>query len=269
VTDSASGEVVYTPPQQNVDRLIEDVCDRMNVWEAHPALRAAWAHIAFAAIHPFKDGNGRTARILASLAMYRGGFKRPEFCSLEEWWGNHRQEYYGAFRCLGQRFERNADVTPFVTAHVLAQRSQVRALALREETNRHIWAALSRVCEHAGIAARAAFALWDAYNGREITRPYYRSITDARETTATSDFAALSAAGLLRAQGKTRGRRYLAGPRLFPRIAEELGIAGAEEIDRPTIVRNLAARLANARRMLGGEAASGGTTSPRREARAR
>jgi hypothetical protein len=250
ITNSSTGEVAYTPPRDGVDRLIRDLCLRMNEWDAHPALRAAWVHVAFAAIHPFKDGNGRSARILASLAMYRGGFKRPESCSLEEWWGTHRDSYYAAFKCLGAAFNPKADVTPFITAHVAAQRSQIRALALREETNRQIWAALSRICAGTGIPDRAAFALWDAYNGRVITRPYYRAITDTKDTSATSDFAMLTAAGLLSAEGRTRGRHYLAGPRLLGRIAEELGIVAADGVDRGAIIRTVAQRLAGTRRLL-------------------
>jgi len=38
------------------------------------------------AIHPFADDNRRTARIVASLVMYRGGLRHPQFTSLEEWW---------------------------------------------------------------------------------------------------------------------------------------------------------------------------------------
>jgi Fic family protein len=249
--DKATGDIVYTPPQEHVERLVDELCDRMNSWKSHPALRAAWAHVAFAAVHPFADGNGRTARILASLAMYRGGFKRPEFCSLEEWWGNHRRAYYEAFTCLGLRFDARADVTPFITAHVDAQRSQVRALALTEDTNRHVWAALSRICEQVGIPDRAAFALWDAYNGREITRSYYRAITDTKDTAATTDFASLTAAGLLRAEGETRGRRYLAGSRLLALIAEELGIPVTEATERGAIIEKVAQRLAGARKTLG------------------
>ncbi|HYK97575.1 MAG TPA: Fic family protein, partial [Candidatus Acidoferrales bacterium] len=101
VTDQATGDLIYTPPQDNVSALVDEMCDHMNADRSHPALQAAWVHVAFAAIHPFRDGNGRTARILSSLAMYRGGFKRPEFCSLEEWWGTHKDSYYAAFRVLG------------------------------------------------------------------------------------------------------------------------------------------------------------------------
>ena len=247
VSDRGTGELMYTPPQDDVARLAEELCERMNSWDAHPALRAAWAHVAFAAIHPFTDGNGRTARILSSLAMYRGGFKRPEFCSLEEWWGTHKETYYAAFRCLGATFDRDRDVTPFVGAHVNAQRSQVRALALREETNRVIWTALTCVCERADIPDRAAFALWDAYNGQEITRPYYRTIADVSQATATNDFAALRRARLLTPRGRTRGRSYAPGPRLLTALSAELGAPNA--IDRASIVHAVTERLAKAQEL--------------------
>jgi Fic family protein len=61
-----------------------------------------------------KDGNGRTARVLAWLAMYRAGFRHPAFTSLEEWWGRYPRQYYEAFVCLGRVFDRSADVTPFM-----------------------------------------------------------------------------------------------------------------------------------------------------------
>ena len=88
-------------------------------------------HIRLAGIHPFSDGNGRTARILASLAMYRGGYRSPEFTSLEEWWGGHVADYYRAFDCLGSEWADEVDVTPFVEAHIRAQVSQVEALSLQ------------------------------------------------------------------------------------------------------------------------------------------
>jgi Fic family protein len=246
--NDATGDLVYTPPQDDVDKWVELICGQMNAWDRletppHIALRSAWLHVAFAAVHPFKDGNGRTARILASLAMYRHGFRRPEFCSLEEWWGRHRESYYTAFTCLGEHFAASADVTPFIRTHVEAQRSQVRALAMREETNRQLWVALGRVCAGAGIPDRAGFALWDAYNGRDITRPYYRAITDISDASATQDFAALRAAGLLTPEGKTRGRKYVVGNRLFEAIAAELGIAVAKDADRDVIIQELTRRV--------------------------
>ena len=42
--------------------------------EAHPAAEAARLHHGLASIHPFSDGNGRTARLVMNLTLLRGGF---------------------------------------------------------------------------------------------------------------------------------------------------------------------------------------------------
>lgn len=244
LVDDQTGEVLYEPPREtDVKRLVERVCERVSTLRTHPALASAWIHIATAAVHPFADGNGRTARVLSSLAMYRGGFKRPEFCSLEEWWGRRRSDYYSAFRALGPRWDPAVDVTPFVRAHVSAQLSQVRALDLRERTTRHVWVALERVCEELGIPARAATPLWDLFNERSVTPPYYTALADISRATATADLRALRGAGLLVPVGATRGRHYVAGPRLYELIAEQVGVEEAEAT-RSSIVGGIAARLA-------------------------
>ena len=181
-----------------------------------------WIHVAIAAIHPFKDGNGRAARVLASLAVYRGGFKLPEFTSLEEWWGRHLADYYASFECVGPRFDPQADVTPFLQVHVEAQ-LQVRALDLREKTQRRIWAAIEEIVAAAGLEPRVANAAWDAFFGRDVTPRYYRPLTDISAATATNDLAAV-AAGLLLPVGSGRSRRYVAGRTLMPLVGARLGI---------------------------------------------
>lgn len=64
----------YCPPEQvasemdNLIRLYEEQMDQ------HPAILAAWFHHALSTIHPFQDGNGRVARLLASLILIKAGF---------------------------------------------------------------------------------------------------------------------------------------------------------------------------------------------------
>jgi len=53
-----------------VARLLDEL--RSSAFEgAHPVLQAAYAHHGLTAIHPFEDGNGRTARASASMFLYR------------------------------------------------------------------------------------------------------------------------------------------------------------------------------------------------------
>jgi Fic family protein len=269
VVDQSTGLPVFDPPPgADVPHLVDEICEQMNVSTEHPAINAAWVHIAAAAVHPFRDGNGRTARILSSLAMYRGGFKWPEFTSLEEWWGLHRETYYTAFRCLGTKFRARADVSPFVHAHVLAQLDQVRRLDLTERTQRQIWQALEEICSERGMSDRLANALWDAFNGREVTARYYREVNDVSRQTATNDLAAATAAKLLRPVGERRSRRYLAGNELMVAISEVTRVptASRDEATRPQILGRLAQRLIDEARPRPQQASAGATVESRGKA---
>lgn len=227
VVNSQTGVLVFDPPpNQEVPTLLQQACDQMNANTDHAAIRSAWIHVAVAAIHPFKDGNGRSARVVASLAMYRGGFKLPEFTSLEEWWGHQLSDYYAAFECLGKRFDADADVTPFMETHIRAQLHQVRALDLRERVQRRIWIALEHVGSDAGLEDRVVNALWDAFFGRDVTRGYYRPLADISPQTASNDLAGAVRAQLLRAEGKGRARRYQGASRLYEAVADILSVSG-------------------------------------------
>lgn len=245
VTNRATGEEVYLPPSaEQVDALVEEAVTPMQGAGFHSAVAAAWIHVVIAAIHPFTDGNGRSARILSSLAMYRGGLKRREFTSLEEWWGRHLQDYYGLFACLGSAFDHDADVTPFVHGHLDAQVRQVRALDLRINTEQQVWMAVEEAAEDVGMDRRLANALWDAFFGRDVTAGYYRSLTDVSPATATKDLTTAVAARLLASEGERRGRRYFAGGRLYEAVANRLSI----EIEtassaRDRIITELGGRL--------------------------
>jgi Fic family protein len=246
IVDSRTGQPRFEPPEASrVPDLIAAACERMEAGHPHAAIAAAWVHVAAAAIHPFKDGNGRAARVLASLGMYRAGFRLPEFTSLEEWWGRHLPEYYAAFECLGSSFDREVEVTSFIEAHMEAQVHQVRALDLRERTQRRIWSAIADVVESVGLEPRVVNAAWDAFFGREVTPRYYRPLADVSTATATNDLAGAVAAGLLRPKGQGRSRRYAAGEALVPLVAGRVGIdvTGSNAAARDVIVAELARRV--------------------------
>ena len=250
LVDNRTGELVFQPPPaEDVPELVDRACSVIEKGLEHVAIGTAWIHAAVAAIHPFTDGNGRAARVVASLAMYRGGFKLPEFTSLEEWWGRHLSEYYASFRCLGQTFDPNADVTPFIRAHLEAQLHQVRALDLRERVQQRIWTAVEEAVSAAGLDPRVANAVWDAFFGRNVTPRYYRPLADVSVATATKDLAAAVAAGLLRPVGRARTRSYHAGDGLYTRIGAALGVPVDEsgEPARGIIIGELTKRVASVR----------------------
>ena len=248
LVDNRTGELVFQPPPPEVvPDLVDQACSVIEGGLEHPAIGAAWIHAAVAAIHPFTDGNGRVSRVVASLAMYRGGFKLPEFTSLEEWWGRHLPEYYASFRCLGSAFDPNADITPFIRGHIEAQLHQVRALELRERVQQRIWRAVEEAVGAAGLQSRVANAVWDAFFGRSVTPRYYRPLADVSVATATIDLAAAVAAGLLRPVGRGRSRSYQAGTTLYEKIGAGLGVPVSEsgEPARGIIIGELTKRVAS------------------------
>lgn len=245
IVNRKTGKQVFLPPGgEMIPTLVDEACSQMED-HPHPAIASGWIHVALAAIHPFRDGNGRAARVCASLALYRGEFKRPEFTSLEEWWGRHLDGYYAAFECLGDKFNASADVTPFLRAHLEAQLHQVRSLDNREKVERQIWVTLEETAEDANLDRRVANALWDAFFERDVTSGYYRPLTDVSPATATKDLGAAVSAGLLQAKGLRRGRRYLPTERLYELVGAALlvEISGPPDRTRDQIISELSRRL--------------------------
>ncbi len=59
-------------------------------------LVAGIAHYQFATIHPYYDGNGRTARLLTTFILHLGGYDLKGLYSLEEYYARNLGSYYEA-----------------------------------------------------------------------------------------------------------------------------------------------------------------------------
>jgi hypothetical protein len=230
----ATGGTKYLPPgAEDVSALMLELMTWANEAADVPAaIVSAMVHVGVAAIHPFRDGNGRTARVCAALAMLRGGYRAPEFTSLEEWWGSHLGAYYSSFDCLGPVWDGGADVTRFIAAHVGAQRRQAQTVAVRQVVERQLWGVLEDIVEEdLSGPSRWSDALFDAFMCRPITNRYYRGVVDIEIAAASSDLAKLRTAGVLAARGAGGGREYVGAPRLYRLVAERLGLAAELEAD--------------------------------------
>ena len=65
-------------------------------------------HAEIAAIHPFADGNGRTARALATLILYARGYDFRQLFALEDYYNKERPKYYAAINMGTTYKERKA-----------------------------------------------------------------------------------------------------------------------------------------------------------------
>ena len=99
VYDSNSGRPEYIPPEYiDISILLKELEDYINNSDDHPIIKAAIFHYQLVTIHPFEDGNGRTARIMSNyiLSYYGYGFK--EIGSLEEYFSYDLEEYYSSLQ---------------------------------------------------------------------------------------------------------------------------------------------------------------------------
>jgi Fic family protein len=102
IRDSSSNAIVYLPPEaKDVPRLMAQFIAWLNA-EVSPGqelpvpVTAAVAHYQYARIHPYYDGNGRTARLLTSLVLDLGGYDLKGLYALEEYYARSLAEYYEA-----------------------------------------------------------------------------------------------------------------------------------------------------------------------------
>ena len=98
ITDSWSGNIVYMPPEaKDIPLLMKEFVNWINTTKDIPVpIKTAIIHYQFVTIHPYFDGNGRTARLLTTLALHYGGFDLKGIYSLEEYYAKDLQGYYEA-----------------------------------------------------------------------------------------------------------------------------------------------------------------------------
>lgn len=97
-TDGSTGTIVYMPPEAiDVPKLMRSLTTWIKTAHQLPCpIIAAIAHYQFATIHPYYDGNGRTARLLTTLILHLGGYDLKGLYSLEEYYAKNLQAYYDA-----------------------------------------------------------------------------------------------------------------------------------------------------------------------------
>lgn len=190
---SASGEVVYTPPEGEalLRELLAD-WERFLHREASldPLIRMAVAHYQFEAIHPFADGNGRTGRVLNSLYLVEQGLLPLPILYLSRTIIARKADYYrlllavtreGAWEeWLLYMLRAVEESASWTTAKIGA----VRRLAA--ETTDHVRAALPKIYSRELVEAifeqpycRIADLVQAGIAGRQAASRYLRALASA------------------------------------------------------------------------------------------
>lgn len=213
VTHPITGEKIYVPPSSgDVPSLMRDFA----AWvqsaggEEHPVIQAGIVHLEFVAIHPFWDGNGRTARTLSTLALQRRGYAFNKLISLDRHFDLNRLAYFDEIsRVVGRNYRKDKDATSW-----LEYFARIFALAAKMQSDwildfRRSLDALEERLSPAGVKHRQIEGIAYTMVKGSIRRKDYVKITGVSAPTATKDLQSLEELGVLRGESYGRGRRYI------------------------------------------------------------
>lgn len=106
------------PSASQVKKLIDELLEflsKSKKEDIHPIIRAGILHLQFVTIHPFTDGNGRVARLLTQLQLYRDDWDFRKILVLEDYYNNDRMSYYNAEnRAQGKNYQKDMDFTSWL-----------------------------------------------------------------------------------------------------------------------------------------------------------
>lgn len=118
VSDRITGEIVFTPPKEDDMRLgLKELLKYVNTDEKnnegfiHPIIKAIIIHFWIAYLHPFPDGNGRTARAVFYWYLRKKGYWLFEYLAVSKVIKESRVQYDNAF--LYTEYDSN-DLTYFL-----------------------------------------------------------------------------------------------------------------------------------------------------------
>jgi Fic family protein len=118
----SAGRVVFRPPgpsaaQPGTRRLV----DWLNGtgMTTHPIVAAACAHYEITRLHPFHDGNGRAARVLATWVLYQRGFDTQHLFAVDQYYKEDHEGYYQALQRVHTEDEQLTSWLEYVALAVL------------------------------------------------------------------------------------------------------------------------------------------------------
>lgn len=226
IRDARSQRIVYLPPEaKDVPRLMEQLIAWIHRADDVPVpIKAGIAHYQYATIHPYYDGNGRTARLVTTLILHLGGYGLKGLYSLEEYYARNLKAYYEALTVgpshnyyLGRA---EADITGWIAYFIDGMAASFEAV--REQAQREAEKGgrdRSKVLRDLDAKQRRALTLFR--KSREITAKDVAGLFGYKPRTAAWLCRRWLEAGFLEITDPARkSRRYQLGGR-YAAIVEE------------------------------------------------
>lgn len=209
VKSAANAAVVFRPPVSvEIPYLIDDFFSWVHNPESvslHPIFRAAIAHYQLVFIHPFVEGNGRTARAMATLMLYNLGYDFKRFFSIEQYFDSDVSAYYQALLSVQQSGNMTYWIEYFcygLALEIEKVKTQVTKLSKDLKLKRQLG-------EQVALSERQIILLELFQQQEELTSDdALRALPNISIDTILRDIKDLIQKGVIEKRGVTKGVRY-------------------------------------------------------------
>ena len=210
------GGIYHPPDHLALPALMADLVTWLrSATDQHALIRAGLAHLNVVSIHPWRDGNGRTSRVVGSLMLMRHGVSAPELVNVESTIRSDPTAYVAALQAAhGPSYQPDRHAaTPWL--EYFAELS-VDRLDLRTRLEAAIEGDIGLISMELDRAGEPAswIAVTFAATGGPVRTSRVAETLGLSAPRARALLAEAAAAGWLVPEGERRGRRHRAGPRL-------------------------------------------------------
>jgi len=216
IREEGTGKVILSPPPPHeVPYLLEDFLHWLNSEpsrQIHPIVRAGIVHYVLVSIHPFVEGNGRTARAFATLVLLREGYDIKRFFAIEEHFDKDLTRYYHAFSLVDQQTPdiSQRDLTPWleyfaeVVAIELAKiKEKVKKLSIDSRLR-------VKIGEQVALSARQVKLIeYLSEHGVAVMKDLKKVLPMVSEDTILRDVKDLVEKNIITKEGSTKASRYV------------------------------------------------------------
>src|SRR3989344_1905975 len=215
VKNSKTREVSFRPPPAaQIKILVNEFFSWLNsatAEDVHPVLKAGIVHYILAFIHPFVDGNGRTARAFATLVLFSEGYDIKKFFSLEEFFDRNADRYYTTLQSVSNQKAELADKDltawlEYFTEGLAEELERVKERVKKLSLDSRLKGRTGQIA----LSERQVKLVEFMETYRSVSNKQWRSLLkDYSDDTILRDLKDLQKKGLIKKKGSTKGAVYI------------------------------------------------------------
>lgn len=211
IRNTTTGEITFRPPSPiEVPLMMEGFFSWLNSdggRSIHPVIKAGLVHYELAKVHPFVDGNGRSARAMALLTLFIDGYEVKKFFSLEEYYDRNAGDYYSALKSVEMMDGDTTKWLEYFSLGIASELSRVKELVQKLSLDLKLKGTLGG--KQIALSERQIKLIEYMERQGEITMSEGREILPmVSDDTVLRDLRDLAEKGLVVKKGKTKGVKY-------------------------------------------------------------